>query len=549
MADQGKFRYPGITGVLSASYTMRRGISPAMAQVEIAYDFSSPPTIQPRGTMQWIYGTQTHIFPNCAVESVQVTRPGGATIWRVSIADRRWAWRFGAISGEYNLREGSAVIPSREKTPQELATLLLQAMGEPSFNVTQLPNDTRPYVDWQLANPAKELASLCDSLGCVVVLRLDNTVKIERIGQGADLPLGYLAGDTEFDPSIAPRQLAFYAAPTQWQVDLPLEAVGKDTDETFKPIADLSYAPVGGWGPLAPGFFSQITDPDERKLARDTVWRCYRVNLEDTLSLPFMDETLDITDRKRVLPLVAEQVETEGTGEESKPKEPIIWGRFNDLNGTGIPNVASVGTDTPESVPELEYPESFQIDIETGIVTFSDPVYTSEELADTTKTFAAAELYLRCSVNLKEEETRAFYRVFKVIDGDPTSFSKPQIIVKPDTVHQLYYDYDEDEWVDNLTDVEEAANYYLTEAIRDYVAQRTASAIYAGFPRIELDGSRASVTFTIDGNGHAKTSASLNIERYTNAPSYKERREREELKEALVERDRQKREQKRRGRR
>jgi len=546
LALQGRFRFPGIVGVLSASYAYRRGISPSLAQVEIAPN----PMLQKYGTMQWIYGTTDITFPNSVVENVKVTRPGGNTVWLVTIADRRAYWRYGYISGVYNAKIKGQTLPSREKTPQELATLLLEAMGEVGFVVADLPDDARPPVEWDMANPAKELADLCESLGCVVVLGLDDLVRLQRFGEGLPLPPDYMSLETEFDPAVTPSQITFVAAPTRWQVDLKLEPVGIEESGQIVPIDELTYMPIAGWATEDPVDFLGVVNEERRKLAKKWIWRSYRVVLSPPLTLYDPETPVeDIADLQRILPLVPEQVETEGIDEDEKSKEAIVWGRFYDAHGGGQTNVEEILDELPRTKLKLIYEGSIQIDAELGIVKFSEPIFLLDTDIVARVGYEPAEIFLRCSVNGREPDTLALYRRTLSINGDVLSPSEPEYVVREDIERLIYKDDVTLLQVDNVTEVDEAGEYYIQETIRRYIPQQSASALYAGFIPIQLDGSIASVTWKIQRDKHAITEAALSVERGMDAPSYGERRDQEKLKAALKDRDTAKQKKNRRGRR
>jgi hypothetical protein len=129
-----------------------------------------------------------------------------------------------------------------------LATLLLDAMGETSYDVADLPTDPRPKVEWDYENPAAALASLCDELGFKVVLQLDGTVALRQAGFGAALPSGpQMSISTEIDPPERPDKITVITGRSRFQADVKLKAVGLDTDGKIKPINDLSYKPAAGW--------------------------------------------------------------------------------------------------------------------------------------------------------------------------------------------------------------------------------------------------------------------------------------------------------------
>ncbi len=161
-----------------------------------------------------------------------------------------------------------------ERTPQELAELYLNAMGEVDYDISELPDDTRPPVDHDYDNPAEALAALCESLGCRIVLQLDNTVKLVRSGAGAGLPAEFLLEDSlTIDLPEKPDKIAVVCGPSLYQVDFPLEAVGLDRDttsggdptDTIKPIDELSYKPSGGWGQIDLPLFADLSAADDEE--------------------------------------------------------------------------------------------------------------------------------------------------------------------------------------------------------------------------------------------------------------------------------------------
>ena len=112
--------------------------------------------------------------------------------WDLPILDRRWKWRFGEISGSYNVRRPDKTY-KREKTPQELAALCLEAMGEQRdrWDVSRLPNFARPEILWKVDNPASMLDELVSQLGCTWTLDyFSDQVVIWPLGEGVDLPEG-----------------------------------------------------------------------------------------------------------------------------------------------------------------------------------------------------------------------------------------------------------------------------------------------------------------------------------------------------------------------
>jgi hypothetical protein len=189
--------------------------------------------------------------------------------------DRRWKWKFGEIYGHYNQREADGlIITATEKTPQQLATLCLQAMGE-TADVSQIPNNAREEVQWIGENPAEALANILEPFGMLVVLRMDSSVGIVKQGVGAALPsdASLIEQQVASNPPEVPATIRILGAPIRYQAQLKLEAVGYEENGTLKPIEQLSYIPPGGWGNTTM-FFTGSSNP---KLAMRDVFRLYRI--------------------------------------------------------------------------------------------------------------------------------------------------------------------------------------------------------------------------------------------------------------------------------
>ena len=173
---QATLRFPGIGQVLRWSYTLSQGITPGVCTIDVVPQFGVPDQV---GTLKIAFGQTSLRFEQCVVDFAIVRRGPTGMVVGLSLLDRRWKWKYGAISGRYNLRtKAGALDRETERTPQELATLLLTAMGESGFSVVDLPNLARPEIDWVGANPAGELAALCESLGCRVVLGVTGFVSV-----------------------------------------------------------------------------------------------------------------------------------------------------------------------------------------------------------------------------------------------------------------------------------------------------------------------------------------------------------------------------------
>ncbi len=451
---QGLFRFPGIFSILGGSFTLAHGTAPSYAIIRLSpqANFAAP-----QGTLEITYGGDPPIqFPDCKIDIARLDVGSGGQVWTLRIADRRWKWAFGEITGRYNLvKPGGRIDLDTEKSPQDLATLLLKEMGEVRFDVSQLPNETRPYVEWASDNPAEMLSRLCDTLGCRVVLQLDNRVKICRLGDGGSLPTArIMGGGFGFDPPEKPDAIKVVCAPTQYQARIILEAVGLDTDGTVKLIKDLSYNPHGegephGWVAEYPETFGSLIGADTlsesiRALALRTVYRWYRIKEMATGDLVVPGRKGPLKDIRQILPLQENLLDIESgiaTLGERYPQamHATVYGSFYD-NSTDPKTFVNKPAGT-------QYPGSFSIDTERGIVQFNEPVYLIADVTtDVTRLFTAgtiatapcsvyapAQLVLECVFNVHDEKTfqpERHTKTRKIANG--RNKTKPKIIKRED---------------------------------------------------------------------------------------------------------------------
>lgn len=332
-APLGQILWPGVEQIEGGSFALTQGITPSICTIEILPQ--DPSTIPVDGALSILFGDVVIDFFNCRVDvaSFEYTQQG--QVWRLSILDRRWKWRFagfnGPVSGWWNQRFPAVQPPPQDwqlgavqlgsldvetiKLPQELAAFLLGAMGETAFDVSQMPNTAYPEVQWDNDNPSELLHSLCEQFGCRVCLGIDDVVRVCKVGFGADLPTnGVEFMSNVIEPPKIPDSIMVVGGKSRYQVDFLLEAVGTDIDGTIKPIDKLSYTPAVGWGqtfdldsergfngiagwneedvvpPLTPpvlvkffrvGAIAPQVNP--RYLARQSVYRWYRIRMDKSI--------------------------------------------------------------------------------------------------------------------------------------------------------------------------------------------------------------------------------------------------------------------------
>lgn len=498
-------------------------------------------------------GSAVRTFSDCCVDTVDVSRSGGFITWQVQILDRRWAWKTGQITGEYNIRKKGEVVAEGKKTPRELATLCLEAMKETGFDVSALPEDEDyPYVNWEVEVPAKALADLCDLYGCAVSLQIDETVKVVKLGEGVEFPAGFLHNDLAIDPANVPKRLQVVTAPTRWQVDLLLEAVGVETDGTpqgggltgldgtVKLIDDLSYATIEGWESFGDDDeFGEEGAPfteNERNLAKETIWRWYRVSIE---GLELEGNKVKLESRKQILPLISELLDTIGEGSQKHPLEAFVWGNY--YEGESL----SANTDTNEITredfrPILKYKGGMSIDEENGIVKFSEQVFAYDDDGNV----IPPKLWLRCVINLRDKDTRGAQRQFKFVTVDPTAKTEPLYLVRDDIIPEWKKNTG-NEWESNDEDIQAEADFYLSQELRNYQSLIGANAEYAGFIPLNIDGAIRQVQYKIEASGHAMTTVSRNTESMKLGLTFEEAKQRRKWSEAAEKAKREKRQERR----
>ncbi len=299
-SPQGLVTYPGLVDFTKADYTLSQGISPGVCTIEMPQELVGD--LEPFGDLTFSYGDSSITLRDCTVDLANIGQSLGGYIARVNILDRRWRWKFGYVSGHFNLRmptgnnadeglnsqaravdgDATKIRPGTEATPQQMAILCLQKMGEQNYDVSALPNAARPEIDWSYTNPAEALQSLCEELGCRVVLWLDDdSVRIVTIGQGNGLPdndaVTFVSEGV--NPPETPSSLLLVGGPTVYQGLIPVEAVGVDLDGSIKPIDALSYAPTGGWANSGAALddFTFITSAKAKPLAEKCIYKMWRL--------------------------------------------------------------------------------------------------------------------------------------------------------------------------------------------------------------------------------------------------------------------------------
>lgn len=563
-APFGLFRFPGIENVVSANYAMSHGTHPGVCTMVVPPQNRLPNRV---GTLAITFGGTVISLPDCVIDSIDFDMDPAGKKWVVRILDRRWKWRkFGRISGAYNVRiTEDEIDKATEKRPRELMELCLRAMGERDFDVTRVPNDKRPEVRWDYTVPADALEQLAEATGCRIILRLNNSVVVLPAGDGAKLPKG--GAVLEYEEAVNPPELpnaVVYAAPAMWQQDLELEPVGKDLDGEVKPIDELSYRPAKGWESVGDYVeFMQVVEkfPDRcaAKLARETVWRWYRVNAFETFNVlavkqngQLQTKKLKVT-KKRHLLLTGEQLFVrefkDGTRE---PLRAIVYGDFYSGDESRRPKepCKDEGVIKPAKPNEKlnVWDRGFSIDSDESLVKFREPAIKLERgLAPQVvgpgakpddRVVVRPRLFLRTAFFLRKFDTGEVVRWEWARRLGGRGDSKQYIFPEDDEETAKVFKLPGIPVAANWTVMKGKANDAIDNWLQENKVETFQSALYSGFVKIQLDGAIEQVRWNLSEAGFATTRASRGREDFLFGGGRHElrRRDRLEIRRRVAER-------------
>ena len=582
MPTHGLAYFPGINQIVDGSIDFTTGITPSRATLTIAPQANFTAQI---GTLQFFDGNVDLTWPNARIDTQSFERNSQGLIWRLQILDRRWMWQSwgggGIVFGGANLcNDDGSLIEATRKTPQEIATACLQAMGETNYDVSQLPNDDLPEILWDGALPASMLQELCEQYGCHVVLSLDNSVKICVVGQGNDLPLDYSVMTNSLSMSIPamPNRIAAVCAPDLFQCDLMLEAVGIENDGlgTIKPIDQLSYKPSGGWGAVDPQDFGEVLDAKGNKawrLAKKSVYRYYRVVFPITV-VPGYTDTQGNTDAQISNPwqvkILDSQVQTttdttspgDGGSTTAAPQPRqlpaqvfgVFWDEEDGATGnntdakiqiyTNDPAVAPTQTNTADGDNEDDTEtndhswhlghEGRTGQVKDHLVVFSKPIYALVGGTVMNPVYGPASLCLRTAITILDEYTFSPVRAYFWQDTGSNLDTQPRFECFADLQVTHYFDYKKKQAVDNTSDVQQDANYYIQGLMAEYQATTPQTITYAGLKYIDLNGAINHLHYQVSKRG-TTTTASRNNEQIHRVQPLAHRKLMAKIKSALRE--------------
>jgi hypothetical protein len=504
MADlEPIIEWPGLETIISAEGTLAHGVGANAWIIQCKPQKKMPPIL---GTLTLRWGDYKQEFKECRIRDASYTFNERGEIVSLIIDDRRWKWRYGHISGIYNVRLQDGEILQRnkgsklavldtEREPQELAKLLLEEMQEQGYDVGDLPNAFRPSCEWDYVNPAMALQELCEQVGTRVVLQTTGKVKICKTGQGTQLSdqYPYESYGQAMELAQLPENMLVIGDRVLWQVDIPLEAVGMERDETIKLLDDLSYKPSSGWGNLQT--HGGISNVDDREMARRTVFKMYRIKSPVTLPLTPPGVNKTITQLDLILPLVGTRGEYKIDADTKKKilYPPVCYGNHYFKHDAELANrMAADPKPGTADISQQIVQAGFSLNEEKGIVSFGDHVFKRDNGKP-----VPADIYLRCCVGLRSEKTGQFYRYERRKKVGKTNAGEPDMVLRHPEISVLV----KRDKTSNQAKKEKEADYYIDAMVKELVEKKPQVAEYKGWYPIELDGAIHSISWSMGPDG------------------------------------------------
>ena len=275
-----------------------------------------------------------------------------------------------------------------------------------------------------------------------------------------------------------------------------------------------------------------------RETARRDAWRLYRIKTPVTVFGQKID-TLE-----QILPILDTLIQTQKINKDATERVPAqLMGRYYDGNIGVEPTFSLKGIDGQEY---QWYQRGFSIDTQNGLINASEPLYLHVDQAGNTLVnefdplalrYAPAKLFLRTSVNVRDKDTWAWIREkIELKPGGKKLTVEPKYIEREDISRQKYHLWDGKNLTpkDNEKEVKSQADYYLKQELLTWQLQTPGTRSYVGFKQISLDGAISQITWQVDDSGVSTTTISRNQEPPAIRLTYKQKRQRDGLRNLLA---------------
>lgn len=560
----GRAIWNGLQGIISCTYTCSHGISPGIAVLTAPEQDIS--RVKPFGMLMITDGVGKVELPRCKIVDVKFSGGGGSPrLITFYIADRRWMWRFGHISGNWNeidpypdpsslppdefVSSGGPYRPGSYRTAEKLLADCLAALNEPNPLIEPAP--VFPVtVRWDAEPPASAMQALCDAIGYRIVYQpVFDRVVICPAGVGQNLPAlpTIISGSDGIDPPERPNAFQLIGGDTIWNDYLELEPVTLEENGEVVTLDESSYTPTVGWGNCVPPNFSEVRlDHGAKKcaLAQQHVWRTFRVKMRDVIR-PGATGSIQIPqygrvfDRKQIVLSPELYGLTKDERGQFRSEPPIVVGSvFHKRAFDVAPPILGPFFNTINE----RIPVKTTIDPDRGLVMFDKHLFRNaaiDVLGASVPVGAGGAIepptiYLFTSFRIRSSAGGVFSKFEAAgqspVSGDP--LCPPEVIRRPELVAVIGVvrnpskGFRIDNVVDNLDELRPAADYHLNAAGQKHKLTIASERTYAGIVNIAPDGAVQQVTWSV-GGGPATTQASRNSEHSQYVPDFPERRRRE----------------------
>lgn len=388
MAYPQSITFQGIP-VVGLDGTIRRGTTPGVFRIRVPHDAALK---LDAGDLVFSSDGGTITFGSCVpdLSTLRLENRGGRREYSLLVYDRRKAWVGETSTGRYNRRyRDNTIEAATKKAAGDIGDLILAVLGEVPASTGAL-GDIYPECDWSETPCNEAIAQLLATVPGHLCRTKTDKYEFRKTEDGDGIDAGLPAKNPDYLANIdsGPKTVQVVCNKTWFGCALELEAVGLDTDGTWKLLDSLSYAP-SSWATEWPTLFSGVTPAARSWLAFPTIYRCYRVKVPQ--ALPFLDSggnTIYLYDRDDIdldpYRLMSGEVD---------PAPAYVNGEFwpysdHPYNTDDCPVVAC----------------DFEIDNVNKLVRFAQPIFKMGSC------IAAADLELHTSFHLRDNATGGWYR-------------------------------------------------------------------------------------------------------------------------------------------
>lgn len=388
--------FPGISHPVECTYTQTRGVHPDAALLKVLPQVSNIPAT---GNLTFTWDGVTAVLRDCVVDKGTLAYTANGVYHLFIVWDRRERWKNAApISGYYNVSLAGGYVAAKKRSLHALVTLLLTALGETGFTLTNVSTTVFPEVRWLCDPPRILLEQLMQQYGLDLCLGYGSEgVTVQPNGAGSPLPTSNVfQSSITADPRLRPQYVRTCFGKSRMQARFKLECVVRELDGSWVPMGLASYVPSVTWAREDPYTLPNVlaeSGQDVWELAVATAFRAYRIKCftDDSLDLPDGSGTLsDITE---VLPLFSHLLSSETVLQEGFAPFRLFGEHYREVHEHGQP--------ARQEITAVDFEISrhrVHFDPEIGLLIADPPLFT---LLNGDTDFAEADLYLECSFGVR----------------------------------------------------------------------------------------------------------------------------------------------------